>query len=553
MGWGLWQLLPAGLQIRMITIEADRVTISVESTAAKPNCPLCNRPATRIHRYCERTLLDVPCFGRAVRLQVRARHFYCSNPTCPRKTFSERLNGIAGVYARRTQRLTEIILEIAYESGGECGAREVRKLGIPISGPTMLRVLKLAPLLEMLTPTVLGVDDWSWKKGQRYGTLLVDLEHHCPVDILPDRTSDSFAQWLRDHPGVHTIARDRAQVYADGANKGAPEAIQIADRFHLVANLNDAVEDFLTRNHKQLRATTKALGKKAAQHQQKQAGESTTYEERPFPNVEQTQQLRRSRRKARYEEVLELHKQGLSQRAIARVMRMSRDTVGRYLKADGFPEYAAGCRKYKPSMLDPFEQYLRQRWNEGCQNASTLHKELLQKGFTGAESTVRYFVRKWRPEGNRVGKPAEGAKRLPASPKVPSYTPRKAAWLLVKPQDELKPKEEGYLAELCRICPLAATVRELSVEFGRIVRERDQLGLHRWLEAAQNSGVQEITSFADGIGRDLVSVEAALSSEWSSGQIEGQINRLKLLKRQCYGRSGFELLRRRVLPMAAGS
>ena len=196
MGWGLWQLLPEGLHIRMVAIEERIVTIRVGVPGGSARCPMCGRPSSRVHRYCDRTLADLPCLGRAVRLKVRARHLYCRNPSCPRKVFAERLTGVACAYARRTDRLSEKLLETGYELGGEAGARQARDTGMPVSGSTLLRLIRRTPLPDVGHPVVLGVDEWCWKKRQSYGTILVDLQRHRPVDLLPERDAESFAQWL---------------------------------------------------------------------------------------------------------------------------------------------------------------------------------------------------------------------------------------------------------------------------------------------------------------------------------------------------------------------
>lgn len=229
MSWELWRPPPEGLQIREIAMEADPITISMAATAGSAPCPLCGRPSDNVHRYCERTLVDLPWAGRSVKLRVRARHFYCRNPSCPRKTFSERLLRAAGAGAGRTDRLSEKLLGIGYELGGEAGGRHARDAGMPASGDTLLRLIRRAPLPDAGHPVALGVDDWCWRKRQSYGTILVDLDRHRPAGtlwvLLPDRSSESFASWLAEHPGVRYISRDRGGIYAEGGRRGAPDAV----------------------------------------------------------------------------------------------------------------------------------------------------------------------------------------------------------------------------------------------------------------------------------------------------------------------------------------
>lgn len=348
MGWGLWQLLPEGLQIRMIANQSDGVTIWVETTRGDVRCPVCDRLSNRVHRYCDRTLADLPWLGRTVKLSVRARHLYCRNPSCPRKVFSERLTGTAGVYARRTDRQTGKLLGTVYELGGEAGARQARATGMPVSGSTLLRLIRRAALPDVGHPVALGVDDWCWKKRQSYGTILVDLESHRPVDLLPDRNSESFAQWLREHPGVRVISRDRGNVYAEGASKGAPDAIQVADRWHLLSNVSDALERVVHRHHRQLRTAAEQV-KRAAMDA---AGCVQIETKSSLTKLQQQQAGKRDRRKGRYDQVIELHAQGLSSSKIAAKVGVSPETVQRWVRAGGFPEWGGGLPICRRSMLD---------------------------------------------------------------------------------------------------------------------------------------------------------------------------------------------------------
>lgn len=379
MGWSLEQLLPQGLQLQSITIEADCVTIMVRPRAPGAGCPACGRLASRVHRYAQRTLADLPCLGRCVRLRVRVRHFYCDDPACPQKIFSERLSGTATVYGRRTERLTAALLSLVYEAGGAAGARTARRLGMPVSADTLLRIIHRVTLPGLAHPTVVGVDDWSWKRGQRFGTILVDLERHCPADLLPERTAASVAAWLAARPGVHVIARDRGNIYVDGATQGAPDAIQVADRFHLLCNLSEAVERNLQRHHAALHATSAALQRSARDTQvpAQEVAPTPPAEERQLSKEAARKQATWARRQARYDRIIALHHQGRSQREIARSLQVGRHLVRRYIAADSCPQYAGGARRHQPRSLDRFAPYLRQRWDAGGQNAAALYRELL--------------------------------------------------------------------------------------------------------------------------------------------------------------------------------
>jgi transposase len=232
--------LSADLCLVDVRLEGEGVTLVLRSSQASAVCPTCVRPSTRVHGHYPRRLADLPCQKRPVRVCLEVRRFRCATYRCSRTTFAERFPTLTHAYARRTLRQAEFLTEIAFAQGGKAGAKLAKRLAMPTSRDTLLRLIRSSE-----TPRVLGLDDFAWKKGDRYGTLLVDLEARCPVDLLPDREAASVARWLREHPGVKLISRDRAGMYAEGAKRGASRAKQIADRYHLLVNLRDTLKDAL--------------------------------------------------------------------------------------------------------------------------------------------------------------------------------------------------------------------------------------------------------------------------------------------------------------------
>ena len=502
-------------------------------------CPTCGRRSRRVHSRYTRRITDEPLGERQVVVHLRVRRFMCRSTTCPRRTFAEQAPALAPRYARRSTLLTGTLQHIGVALGGRPGARLSGSLRRPISRTTLLRLVRGLPLPEVPPVRVLGVDDWARKRGCTYGTILIDQERHTVVDLLPDRSAAALATWLRDHPGVEIICRDRAGAYADGGRQGAPDAIQVADRWHIIVNLREALERLLTRKHAAVRAAAGDLVPEPSA-----SLPTLTEPEEPAPpsrgrltQVQREQQARRARRYARYREVRALHQQGLSARQIAGTLGLARRTVHRFLHAESFPERQP--RRPRPTLLTPYEPYLRERWAAGCQNAAELWREVRAQGFTGGYSGFAVRLAPWRQ-----GDPA--AHSAPP-PRPPRFSVRQATWLLLSDPEALDPEERAYVAALSQRCPEAERARELARRFLTLVRERDHAALAPWVEQVEASDVPELRSFATGLRRDWAAVSAGLELSWSNGQTEGQVNRLKLLKRQMFGRAGFDLLRRRLL------
>ena len=546
---------PAVITVECIIPTDDEIVLVARTRRCSVPCPVCGQPATRVQSWYTRSLRDLPWQGMAVRMELSTRRWFCDTPGCPRRIFTERLPTVAAPFSQRTTRLATIVLIFGVAVGGAPGARLLAELGIPISGATLLRTVMATALPETSAPQVLGLDDWCRRKGRTYGTIFVDMEQRRPIDLVPGRDAAPLAQWLGVHPGVATICRDRAGAYADGARQGAPNAVHTAqrapaDRWHLLKNLGEALERLLQRHHPALTAAARVLTERA--RLAAMSAEASLPEQAPtrLTRAKQEQHQRREWRLARYEAVLDLHRQGFTVRAIAQQLHRGRRLVRLYLAAPSFPERAPS--RPRRTLLTPYEPYLRMRWETGCQNAAALWREVRAQGFTGSARFVRQQVRRWRVVPGRPGTPARtpsGSRQHP--PTMPSpvrvLSPRQAIWLFLRDADDLTAAQRAYRAELLQSCPEIASAQPLVAEFQRLVRTRDRPALTAWLATAETSGLREFREFVAGLRRDLAAVEAAVTSAWSSGQVEGQITRLKLVKRSMYGRAGFPLLRQRYL------
>lgn len=473
-----------------------------------------------MHSRYLRTITDLPIAGLPVVLQVCVRRFRCRRPGCPQHIFAERLPALTVVRGRRTHGQRAALVAIGLAVGGLPGARLGQRVGITASRATLLRLVRAAPTPQLPAPRVLGVDDWAMRKGQRYGTILVDLEQRRPVELLADRTAATLAGWLRAHARPTIISRDRGGAYAEGARQGAPNVVQVADRFHLLSNAGDTLERVLRRHHQALRDAAAAVD--AARPTADPVPVAALAASR-LTRVQQEQQSSRNRRVAYYEQVLALDHQGLSLRAISAEAGISRQTVRRLLAADRFPERAA----YRPrrSMLTPHETYLRERWAAGYQNAHMLWEELRARGYVGGPALVRRYVAPWRNRRARRGRTAQAMPEVgaPATPprQQPTrvWSPRKARWFLAKATSDLKPEDRTYREALLDRAPEVAVAQERVEGFGRLVRERNRPALLSWLAETERCALPELRGFAAGIRRDQAAVEAAVQWEWSNEHV----------------------------------
>jgi transposase len=451
-------------------------------------------------------------------------------------------------YARHSLPLQRLLADIGLTLGGRPGERFATRRAVAASRMTLLRRVRALPEPVVVAPAVLGVDDFALARGRRYGTVLLDMTTHRPVDLLPERSAAALAAWLTAHGQPAVICRDRGGDYAAGARQGAPDAVQVADRWHLLKNVGDALERVAGRQRGALRQA--ACAGMAGPADQPAAAPLAT----PPPAARVSAPLPTAAppdaRWARYEAVAALHRQGRSISAISRATGVTRPTVRRWLQADALPARAPRPRRL--DALSPHAAYLQARWAAGCRDAAVLWRDLRARGFRGSSVTVRRHVQGWRayPYQRRAGgrRAAPGTRRAPAAAaEARPPSPRQARWWLLAPPERLTPEQRAFLVRLRAGCPEVAQAAALAVEFGRLVREGDRAALGPWLEAAGASGLAEFREVARGMRRDLSAIKAALTERWSSGAVEGQVTRIKLLKRLAYGRSGFDLLRKRVL------
>jgi len=407
---------------------------------------------------------------------------------------------------------------------------------------------------------VLGVDDCALRRGRTYGTILVNLETHRPIDLLAERTAEAFSQWLREHPGVQIISRDRSTEYARGASEGAPLAQQVADRWHILKNLREAVERALKRLHAGL------IEKQAAQ-----SDHLTPRHKRRRSQTEiASSRVARLRRQARYAEAVGLYQQGVSILEIAEQLRMSRTTVRSFVYAGAFPERATTL--LTKSLFAPYLPYLERRLEQGCRKASQLWREIREQGYTGGYKQVNRWLQPRREKPGRKHSvrekkllglvldekiqhdepeqdesPVEQGKRSESlGVQNVLEAPRHLVWLFIQEPSQLNAQQQQTLSFL-RQDHMIEEMYILTQSCREMFRERNAAGLDSWLAKCRGCGIPDLESFAQGLQKDYAAIKASLTLPFSNGPVEGQVNRLKFVKRSMYGRGSFQLLRQRFL------
>jgi len=469
-----------------------------------------------------------------MRITLRVRKFFCRNPLCERRIFTERLPQFVEPYAQMTLRLRAALQAIGLSTSGSLGARLASRLGIATSWLTILRRILDLPDRPMATICHLGIDEFAFGRGYQFGTLLVNLESHRVVDLLPDKRGESAAAWMRQHPDIQIVSRDRGGECAAAATLGAPQAVQCADRFHVVKNLTEALQTLIARCQAEILTTSppqdaEALGTRPP---------LSLAEWRPTipAHVERVQRARRAERSARYEQAVELHRLGKSPAEIGRLLGVTGRTIQRWFTTGTFPD--AKRRRKRTGSFKDSAPYVLSRWEAGERNGLSISREIKEQGYTGSERPVYRYL---EPLKQALVKASVDVHRIT---KFPANT---AVWLFIRDPETLDEIEKQDLETFCLASPELAQAYHLVQEFLVMVHKREGHRLDGWLKGVEMSNLAELQSFAAGVEKDKEAVRAGLTLAINNGMVEGHVTKLKLMKRQGYGRAGFPLLRQRVL------
>lgn len=527
--------LPPGIAITDYFVSMGTLHLVVTSTASRVACPVCQTLSAAQHSRYQRMIRDVPCGDYALRIQLRTRRFFCRRQDCTRRIFTERFPSFLLPRARMTERFRAALLALSATTAHEAAQRLACRLHLPTSVTTLRRQLSRQQPPVLAEPTKIGIDDFAFRKGKTYGTIIVDLESHQVVDLLEDRSSATVEMWLRAHPQLCVISRDRASEYAQAAERAAPQARQIADRFHLLMNAGECLERFIQRHPSLLQETTTATLPRSA---------------RRCATDRSAKDGRAQRRAERYRQVQNYTRQGKSQPEIARLLGIARGTVIRYQRADAVPGSAP---RERPREIDQYVPYLRERWEAGEHNVRILWEAIRVEGFKGSFHYLGRYLTQWRTESGPKGRPSPHPVLTPTllPQRQQAVSARRLRWWCCTAASDLTTEQRALLDELYQRCPDLLVMQQHLMRFMAMVRHRDRSSFEEWLQAAEQTGIADLVGFVQGIRRDFAAVAGALEYGYSQGVVEGQINRLKTIKRQLYGRASLQVLKQHVLLSAA--
>ncbi|WCN05111.1 ISL3 family transposase [Streptomyces sp. M92] len=516
-------LFPAIVDLAVLSVDVKNEAVHVEarSTAAEAVCPSCGSHSSRIHSSYLRFPADVPSAGRRVVLCLWVRRLFCRNVACGRLAFVEQLPGLTRRHSRWTERLRSTLAAVGLALAGSAGARMARVFGVSVSRSTVLRLLTALPEPEAPSPREVGVDEYATRKGRVYGTVLVDCETRRPVDLLPDREASNLAEWLAKHPGIEVICRDRAPFFAEGATAGASQAIQVADRWHLWHNLGEAAEGAVSHHRQCLRALVlEPAGKDTDDPTPPEGSTHLTVEERPFANRIRARTRHRPR-PAGSRPQPPLHRASTPYDPPHRQEPRRRGQAGRPLPPPVAAQPNLRPRRVQALPGRPLGRGLHQRL------------EALGRSFPwvteGSYGRVSAYLREMRTSPRSVT----------AQPPAPRVVTR---WILSRPES-LTEIEQLRLKAVLANCPELDALTGHVRSFARMLTERQGERLPQWLDAVRQDDLPSLHTLAAGIDRDRDAVIAGLTLPWNSGVVEGHVNRIKMLRRQMFGRAGFALLR----------
>ncbi|MFC2090778.1 ISL3 family transposase [Bacteroidota bacterium] len=538
------------LKLKKIEYSDNTIRIYATIKSRRSKCPICGKYSNRVHDYYIRTISDLPVFQNRTVIHLKTRKFKCGNARCDRRVFSEQTPAILR-YSRRTNRASRILDSFAIELTGRLGSIMSKKLSIPVSSSTITRIAHSQALSEIKQPKVLGVDDWAYRKGVSYGTILIDMETSKPIDLLPSRDGQVLKDWLLKYNDVKIITRDRASSYAAAVNEACPDAIQIADRFHILMNLSDALDAYFKSIRRRINSLITAKTNEFLELPAKETLAINEKEEDDQPDltVQETIAAKVDPRMDTFLKVKELQSKGTPIKRIATDLIMSRNTVKSY-----FNQEILSPRKSSTSTnIEVFTDLIVARLNENGYKLIDIFREIKELEYNGGRTQGCVNI-KLIKENCKIETKGYSDTPRPKIQFVKPLSSRKLAkYIGCSLTEIIDHHERFYLQTLLDNITELRIVRKL-VQIFKTMLVRGRGNIKRWIDFIIRSKykLSGLKAFARGMLRDIEAVENGINMSWSNGAVEGHVNRIKSIKRQMYGRASFELLRKKVILSQSG-
>ena len=532
-------------RIKSIEQKNGNIMIFASIKSKRSQCLIRGHFSTAVHDHYHRKLSDLPAFQNTTTLVLKTRKFKCKNLKCNRKVFSEQTSHI-NRYSRKTLRAWQVLNSLSIELTGKLGSTLSKQLFLPVSSSTITRIAHKQQLPIIKQPVILGVDDWAFRKGVSYGTVLIDMETSRPIDLLSSRDSANLKEWLKKYPAIKIVTRDRSGAYSSAINEICPDAIQVADRFHLLMNLSDALDKYFKSISKEIR---KVIKDKTDEILSLAANEDPC-KNRDFKNqllmqaATESKDIPVDQRIYNFNKVKELQSKGTPIKRIATILKISRNTVRSY-----FIQETLSPRIHPRSVnINLFSGYILSRLNIEGYKRNDIFDEILGLGYNGGRTQAFDYINKLRLEYSLTTLDNNEVQQK-MIPYVKSLNSRKLAKYIGGSMSDIEdPDEKSCMKTLIENLPELQIVRKL-VRIFRTMIKCGSGNITRWIDFIKRSKrkLSGLKSFAYGLSRDINAVQNSIRLPWSNGTVEGHVNRIKSIKRQMYGRASFELLRRKVI------
>ncbi len=534
--------------INDIEYNNGKISIFAFIKSCRSQCPICGHFSTAVHDHYHRKITDLPVFQNSTVLFLKTRKFKCRNFSCPRKVFSEQTSHIKR-YSRRTFRVSQLLDTLSIELTGKLGSQLSKLLYLPVSCSTVTRIALKQELPVIKQPVILGVDDWAFRKGVNYGTVLIDMETSRPIELLQSRDSSDLKQFLKQYPLVKIVTRDRASSYSSAVDEVCPEAIQVADRFHLLVNLSDALDKYFKSSRSLVKATIQKKTEEIAKGDKNISIEATTGDPQTDDSnsvveVQDHERVNSDQRIEKFNKVKELQKDNVGIKKIAKIVGITRITVRSYFVQDTLSPRISS----RSTNIDLYTNLIQLRLSTEGYKVKEILEEIISLGFDGGRTQAYFHINRIKTLCNKAAKNFKELQQTPIIFIKPLSTRKLAKFIDVNIKDISDSDERSYMETLIENILEFRVVRKLVQIFKRMLKNGCG-NIRRWIEYVRGSkmALAGLKNFANGLLRDIKAVENAIHLPWSNGTVEGHVNRIKSIKRQMYGRASFELLKRKVI------